>query len=128
MRLRTWFAALSAVLLATSIESGAQRLAYNSGQAIAPAYEGWERNEDGSFNLMFGYMNQNWEEELNVPVGEHNSFSPGLADRGQPTHFLPRRNRFVFKVRMPVDFDQDDEVVWTLRAPLARVAEGTDEP
>ena len=61
MRLRTWFAALSAVLLVASIESGAQRLAYNSGQTIAPAYEGWERNEDGSFNLMFGYMNQNWE-------------------------------------------------------------------
>lgn len=113
MRLRTWFAALSAVLLVASIESGAQRLAYNSGQAIAPAYEGWERNEDGSFNLMFGYMNQNWEEELNVPVGERNSFSPGLADRGQPTHFLPRRNRFVFKIRVPADFGTQ-ELVWTL--------------
>src|SRR5262249_10348127 len=30
-----------------------------------------------------------------------------------PTHFLPRRNRFVFRVRVPADF-RDKEVVWTL--------------
>ena len=86
---------------------------YQHGQNVAPAFEGWERNEDGSFSFVFGYMNRNWLEEVDVPIGEHNSFSPGPADRGQPTHFLPRRNRFVFKVRVPADWG-DQELVWTL--------------
>ena len=38
---------------------------------------------------------------------------PGGPDRGQPTHFFPRRNQFVFKVRVPADFG-NKEVVWTL--------------
>ena len=86
---------------------------YQRGQNVAPAFEGWERNEDGSFSFLFGYMNRNWSEQIDVPVGEDNSFSPGDADRGQPTHFLPRRNRFVFKVRVPADWG-DRELVWTL--------------
>jgi hypothetical protein len=59
-------------------------------------------------------MNRNWEEELNVPVGADNSFSPGNADQGQPTHFLPRRNRFVFRVPVPKTFTEKDEMIWTL--------------
>ena len=39
---------------------------------------------------------------------------PGGPDLGQPTHFLPRRNRFVFRVPVPDDFAVDDELVWTL--------------
>ena len=92
-------------------ESAAQT--YQRGQNVAPAFEGWERNDDGSFSFLFGYMNRNWLEEIDVSIGEHNSFSPGPADRGQPTHFLPRRNRFVFKVRVPADWG-DQELVWTL--------------
>ncbi|HAB30219.1 MAG TPA: hypothetical protein DCE19_05820, partial [Gemmatimonadetes bacterium] len=37
---------------------------YQTGQNASPAYEGWEENEDGSFNMVFGYMNRNWLEEL----------------------------------------------------------------
>jgi hypothetical protein len=63
-------------------------------------------------------MNRNWEEEIDVPVGADNGFtagSPGIPlDQGQPTHFLPRRNRFVFKVRVPASFTEKDELVWTL--------------
>ena len=59
-----------------------------------PAYEGWERNADGSFNLVFGTMNRNWAEELDIPIGPANTIEPGDPDQGQPTHFLPRRNRF----------------------------------
>ena len=59
-------------------------------------------------------MNRNWEEEIDVPVGPKNSFAPGEADRGQPTHFLPRRNRFVFRVSVPEGFSDTDEMVWTL--------------
>ena len=65
--------------------------------------------------MLFGYMNRNWEEELDIPVGANNSFSPGTPDQGQPTHFYPRRNRFVFKVRVPRDFG-NKELVWTLVA------------
>ena len=96
----------------TSPGVGAQ-LSYSRGQNVSPAFEGWEANPDGSFNLLFGYINRNWLEELDVPVGPDNNISPGVADQGQPTHFLPRRNRFVFKVRVPADFG-DQEMVWTL--------------
>lgn len=92
---------------------GAQSLTYSRGQNISPAYEGWEQNADGSLSLLFGYMNRNWEEEIDVPVGPDNNIEPGGPDQGQPTHFLPRRNRFIFKVRVPKDFGQK-EMVWTL--------------
>jgi hypothetical protein len=86
---------------------------YSRGQNASPAFEGWERNEDGSSNFVFGYMNRNWEEELNVPIGPENNIEPGGPDRGQPTRFLPRRNRFVFRVRVPKDWG-DKELTWTL--------------
>jgi hypothetical protein len=88
---------------------------YGSGQPIWPAYEGWEKNPDGSFSLVFGYMNDNWEEEIDLPVGPNNGFVPGNPDQGQPTHFLPRRNRFIFRIRVPKDFG-DKELVWTITA------------
>ena len=99
-------------LLACGASAGAQQ-SFATGQNIAPAYEGWEQNEDGSFNLLFGYMNRNWEEVFGIPIGPENNLEPGGPDHGQPTHFQPRRNRFVFRVRVPADFG-DDEVVWTL--------------
>ena len=102
------------VLVVAPAVAGAQSLAYNSGQNIAPGYEGWEQDADGSKYFLFGYMNRNWEEELDVPVGADNGFSPGAADVGQPTHFLPRRNRFVFRVRVPNGFSEKDELIWTL--------------
>ena len=112
------FAVLLLAAVSISIPDGAeaQRHTYTKGQPLYPAYEGWAQNEDGSIDMLFGYMNQNWEQLLDVPIGADNEFSPGLADQGQPTHFLPRRNRFVFKVRIPSDFEDDDELVWTLRA------------
>ncbi|MEE2669664.1 MAG: hypothetical protein VYD78_06650 [Gemmatimonadota bacterium] len=86
---------------------------YSRGQNVSPAFEGWEENEDGSFSFLFGYMNRNWLEELDVPVGPNNNISPGPADQGQPTHLLPRRNRFVFKVTVPDDWGEK-EMIWTL--------------
>src|SRR5262249_16816879 len=35
------------------------------------------------------------------------------ADQGQPTHFYPRRQQFMFKVKVPADFGKK-ELVWTL--------------
>jgi hypothetical protein len=92
----------------------AQSLTYSRGQNVAPAYEGWEQGADGAKYFLFGYMNRNWEEEIDVPIGPDNSFNVGGADQGQPTHFLPRRNRFVFRVRVPNGFSEKDELIWTL--------------
>ena len=108
----------SALVLALALGAFAQRahmqsLTYSSGQDVSPAYEGWEENSDGTFNLVFGYMNRNWKEELDVPIGPDNNIQPGGPDQGQPTHLLPRRNRFIFRVRVPKDFGQK-ELVWTL--------------
>ena len=106
----------------------AQGLTYASGQTVSPSFEGWGTNPDGSFNLLFGYMNRNWEEEPDIPVGDDNRFSPGPDDRGQPTHFLPRRNRFVFKVQVPADFGEQ-ELAWTLTVNgVEKVAYGSLRP
>ena len=86
---------------------------FTHGQNIAPVFEGWEENADGSFNMVFGTFNRNWEERVHVPVGPDNHVEPGGPDQGQPAYFYPRRNRYVFRVRVPEDFGTK-EVVWTL--------------
>jgi hypothetical protein len=86
-----------------------------SGQSVTPSFEGWYPNADGSFSLSFGYMNRNYKEELDIPVGMNNRFEPGPPDRGQPTHFLPRRHTGVFVVVVPKDFG-DRKLTWTLTA------------
>ena len=91
------------------------QLRHWSGQGVAPVYEGYDVNADGSFNMWFGYMNRNYEEELDVPAGAGNAFAPGAADRGQPTHFLLRRQKDVFRVVVPKDFGEQ-KLVWTLIA------------
>jgi hypothetical protein len=85
-----------------------------SGQGVAPVYEGFDINPDGSFNMWFGYMNRNYEEAIDLPVGGSNSFEPG-GDRGQPTHFTPRRHKDVFKVTLPKDFGEQ-KLIWKLTA------------
>jgi hypothetical protein len=80
---------------------------------ITPVYEGWRQNADGSFDLVFGYLNRAWDEEVQIPLGPSNTIDPAGPDRGQPSYFFPRRNRFVFAVHVPKDFGTK-EVVWTL--------------
>ena len=104
--------ALTFVALGTAIAFPSAQT-YSRGQNVSPAYEGWEEAADGTRYFLFGYMNRNWEEEIDVPVGPENNIEPGGPDQGQPTHFLPRRNRFVFRVPVPKDFG-DKEMVWTL--------------
>jgi hypothetical protein len=108
------FVCVSAVaLLAQSAidPSGSRRRA--TGASVAPVFEGWEPNRDGTFNLYFGYQNRNWQEELDIPIGENNFFSPEPTDRGQPTHFLANRQKLVFSVVVPRDFG-NQTLVWTL--------------
>ncbi len=99
--------------LTALISTSGQQLVYSSGQTVAPAFEGWEQNPDGSYDMVFGYFNRNLDEHLHVPIGPDNNIEPGGPDQGQPSYLFPRRNRFHFKVRVPADFG-DKELVWTL--------------
>jgi hypothetical protein len=108
------------LLLLPALASGAtsergSQIQYAIGQNVVPVYEGWTRNPDGSATMTFGYMNRNYEEQLDIPVGADNRFEPGEADRGQPTHFHVRRQMFVFEVVVPRDWGSK-ELVWSLTA------------
>jgi hypothetical protein len=112
---------LISVALLIGVASGFSRIEaqtrfmYASGQTLNPAYEGWLPNADGSFTLVFGYMNSNWQQEFDIPPGPMNAIEPGGPDQGQPTHFYPRRNPFLFSIRVPADFG-NKELIWTLTA------------
>lgn len=97
-------------------EVAISELKYNTGQSVQPAYEGWTRNHDGSRSMWFGYMNRNWEETPDIPAGLSNGFGSTGEDLGQPTHFLPRRQAFVFKVNLPADWPVDRDLIWTVTA------------
>jgi hypothetical protein len=110
------FVCMSGSLCFIGFDDGAAaqtRFTYSSGQSVSPAYEGWWPNEDGSFTMFFGYMNSNWLEEFDIPIGPDNNIEPGGPDQGQPTHFYPRRNPFLFTIRVPKDLG-NKELVWVL--------------
>ena len=97
---------------------------FDSGQDIQPIFEGWSRNDDGSYLFHFGYLNRNYREQPHIPVGPANYFSPGEQDRGQPTHFYPRTQRYQFTVHVPASMGPslDDGLVWTGHASRERAA------
>ena len=125
---RPWIALLAVAVFGQAADAQT-RFMYLNGQNVSPAFEGWWPNDDGTYTLFFGYMNSNWEQEFDIPIGPDNHFAftePGgldnleleafddsKADQGQPTHFYPRRNPFLFTVQVPQDFG-DTELVWTL--------------
>ena len=110
-----WAAAATLVWLAPALAFGQDNLIMKRGQRIAPIYEGWVANPDGTFDLIFGYFNLNSEELIDVTVGPDNSLEPGGPDQGQPAHFFPRRSRFTFRVTVPADFGER-ELVWKITA------------
>jgi hypothetical protein len=106
----------AAALLALAAAAMAwAQVQYARGQDVAPVFEGWLKDPDGTFRFVFGYLNRNFQEEVEIPVGPDNAIEPG-GDRGQPTHFYPRRQRFLFGVKVPADWDPERRVVWTLSA------------
>jgi hypothetical protein len=108
-----FFFSISAISAVFSSYVATAQVRYATGQDVVPVFEGWERNADGSFNMVFGYMNRNYEEQVDVPVGPDNALEPGGVDQGQPAHFYPRRQQYVFSVRVPKDWGKKD-LVWTL--------------
>jgi hypothetical protein len=106
-------AVIIGLALATTTATAAQQLQFLSGQNVAPYFEGWEQNPDGSFSMVFGYLNRNYREELNIPLGPNNVIEPAGLPQPQPTYFYPRRHRYLFRVRVPKDWGKKD-VIWTL--------------
>jgi hypothetical protein len=86
---------------------------HNTGQGVTGAYEGWFRNQDGSFSFLLGYFNRNLKQDLEIPIGPENRIDPGGPDQGQPTYFLPGRQWGVFTVTVPKDFGTN-KLAWTL--------------
>jgi hypothetical protein len=92
-----------------------------SGDLVAPFFDGWYANPDGSFTLSFGFMNRNTREIVDIPIGENNHIEPAQFNGMQPTHFPPvsyggfsaRRERGTFAVRLPAEMANSD-VVWTI--------------
>jgi len=107
-------ALLVAVLTILPLAIASAQIQYKSGQDVAPVFEGWIRNADQSIDFVFGYMNRNYEEQLDVPIGPNNNIQPGGPDRAQPTHFDTRRNQSIFRVRVGKDWDPKQKLVWTL--------------
>ncbi len=109
------FCASFVLQASAQIEHLPYQLRYLSGQTIQPIFQGWSRNADGGFDMHFGYLNRNYVEELNVPIGPDNFIDmAGLDQRQrQPTYFHPRSNRDIFTVTVPADFG-DREIIWSL--------------
>jgi hypothetical protein len=76
---------------------------FDAGQDVVPVYEGWIHNPDGSFDMVFGYFNRNYKEDLAIPAGPDNSVEPGgpiaAADLSSP-----RRRARLFRVHVPSDW------------------------
>ena len=113
---KRWVFGLCLVLAAGPILAGGQTrdsFVQKTGADVIPIYEGWYKNPDGTLSLSFGYLNRNYEEEVDIPVGPANRMEPGPEDQGQPTHFYPRRQRGVFVAKLPKDA-ANKKVTWTL--------------
>ena len=93
-----------------------------SGDLIAPYFDGWYANADGSFTLSFGFLNRNTREDVRIPLGPDNFIEPAEFDGVQPDFFpvvsrggfSGRRERGAFAIRIP-GAAADRDVVWTLR-------------
>ena len=110
---------LLALICATATQPNAQQLAMEplkeSGSNVYPAFEGWYKNDDGTFTLLIGYYNRNKKEILDIAIGPENKIEPGGPDQGQPTHFEVGRGWGTIAIKVPKDFG-DKKLVWTLTA------------
>jgi hypothetical protein len=129
MKTRAWGTAVCLVLSTWAV-AGQERptdikpndgLRHARGELVAPVFEGWFRDEAGTLMLSWGYLNRNYEQELDIPIGPDNKIEPGPADQGQPTHFVPRRQWGAFAVPVSKEVErrllaEKKTVTWTLRA------------
>lgn len=104
---RAQAAAIAVFLLV--LFAGAPRAQFE--RTISTTFDGWHERADGTFELVFGYMNRN-PADVDVLIGPGNKVEPTPDDRGQPTHFLPGRQRSIFSVIVPAGFK--GKYIWTL--------------
>ena len=102
------------------------RTVRDSGQPVLPIFEGWYPNEDGTYDLCFGYFSLNRQEVLDIPIGPDNFIEPARFNGVQPTHFTAQGPRdlvptrqlegktCVFVVNVPADIGSE-RVWWNLR-------------
>ena len=57
------------------------------GNRVAPFFDGWYENADGTITFSFGYSNLN-KETIEIPLGPDNFITPKEYDGRQPTTFL----------------------------------------
>jgi hypothetical protein len=81
-------------------------------QPIYLQYDGYVKNEGGTYTLSFGYFNLN-QVAVSIQQGEDNTFTPVPADRNQPILFEKGRRRFACSMVVSSDFD--GALQWTLR-------------
>lgn len=62
-----------------------------SGDLIAPFFDGWFANPDGSVTYQFGYMNRNTEEVVDIPLGPNNHLTMVYVDARQSEQAEQRR-------------------------------------
>lgn len=87
---------------------------------VAPYFDGFYQNADGSYTLSFGFMNRNDADLIEIAIGENNFIEPVRFNGNQPTTFPVVqysgfggvRERGAFGVVVPADFEGD--VWWTL--------------
>lgn len=86
------------------------------GAGVTGAFEGWFTHTDGQLYFLVGYLNRNFEQALDVPIGSNNRIEPGGPDLGQPTHFRPGRRTGMFLVSVPKDLTPQQRLTWTIVA------------
>jgi hypothetical protein len=67
------------------------------------------KHQNNTATAIFSYLNKN-DVPVTIPVGDGNKITPGAADRGQPTTFLPGSDVPKFEVL----FDVGSSVTFTL--------------
>lgn len=87
---------------------------------VAPYFDGFYQNEDGTYTFSFGFLNRNDDQLVEIALGEDNFIEPAEYDGAQPTSFPVvgytgfggPRERGTFGVVVPADFTGD--VWWTV--------------
>lgn len=111
VRLSNTIASVTVALVPVLMLVAAARPSAQFEKTVSTTFDGWNKLPDGSYELVFGYMNRN-STEIEVPLGAANQVEPAPADHGQPTSFLPGRQRAAFRVPVPANFK--GKYVWTL--------------
>ena len=85
------------------------------GNFVAPYFDGYYKNPDGTVTLSFGFMNRNDSDLIEIPLGENNFIEPKEFDGVQPTSFPVvnysgfggPRERGAFGIVVPADYEGD---------------------